>query len=178
MKKLLAALCGAALLAGCVNTSKSNRPLPPLKYLQDAPDFTLKNVLGGELKSEDFKGKVLVVDFWAYWCAPCKVEIPGYNELRARYKDKGVEFIGVTFESGVADTVKTMKDLKIEYPVAMSTDKVDADFGGHIGYPTTFVVGKDYKIYRKIMGGTVLGRDKKEVLEHDIEELLKKESSD
>jgi thiol-disulfide isomerase/thioredoxin len=170
MKKLLAALCGAALLAGCVNTSKSNQPL---RLIQDAPEFTLKNVLGGEVKSSDLKGKVLVVDFWATWCVPCKIEIPKYNELRAKYKDRGVEFIGVTFESSVSDTVKTMTDLKVEYPVTMATDQVDKDFGGHYGYPTLFLVGKDWKIYRKKVGGY-----SKDLLDKDIDALLKKESSD
>src|SRR4026208_2497891 len=97
MKNRMAALCGVLLLAGCVNTSKSNKPLV---ILQPAPEFTLRNVLGGELKSADLKGKVIVLDFWATWCVPCKIEIPEYNQIRNKLKDRGVEFVGVTFESG------------------------------------------------------------------------------
>ena len=171
MKNLLAALFGVALLAGCVTTSKSNRPLV---VMQDAPEFTLKNVLGGELKSADLKGKVVVVDIWATWCVPCKVEIPGYNELRAKYKDQGVEFVGVTFDSGSLEKVKPwVKELEIKYPVVMGTDAVDAGFGGHPGYPTTILVGKDWKVYRKFLGSVP---SKKALLEKDILALLSKAS--
>jgi thiol-disulfide isomerase/thioredoxin len=172
MKNLLATLCGVVLLAGCVNTSKSNRPL---RVLQDAPEFSLKNVLGGELKSADLKGKVVIADIWATWCVPCKVEIPGYNELRAKYKDMGVEFVGITYDSGSMEKVKPyLKDLEIQYPVVMGTDEVDAAFGGHPGYPTTILIGKDWKVYRKIIGSVPA---KKAMIEKDILALLEKPDS-
>jgi cytochrome c biogenesis protein CcmG/thiol:disulfide interchange protein DsbE len=171
MKKLLAALCVAALLAGCVTTSKSNKPL---KVMQDAPEFALKNVQGGEITSASLKGKVLVLDFWATWCPPCKAEIPNYNQLAAQYKAQGVEFLGVTFDSGTIDKVKKeVAELEIQYPVSMATDEIDAALGGHLGYPTTFVIGKDWKVYRKING---MIPNKKEFLEKDIRELLEKTS--
>src|SRR4029434_1425566 len=131
-------LCAAAFLTGCVGTSKSNRPL---SAIQKAPEFSLKNVQGGEIKSEHLKGKILVLDFWATWCPPCKAEIPNYNYLRETYKDKGVEFLGVTFDSGSIDKVKeAVKDFNIQYPVSMATDEIDEQLGGHLGYPTTFLI--------------------------------------
>jgi len=169
MKKLLAALCAAALLTGCVGTSKSNRPLIPM---QKAPEFELENVLGGKVKSSDLKGKVLVLDFWATWCVPCLSEIPNYNQLAAQYKNKGVEFVGVTFDSGSMAKVKAaIADLKVQYPITMATDEVDNALGGHLGYPTTFLIGKDWQVYRKI-SGVLPG--KKDVLEKDIKALLEK----
>ena len=172
MKILLTAVCAVLLLPGCINTSKSNKPLG---IIAPAPEFTLQNVLGGELKSADLKGKVVVVDFWATWCVPCKVEIPEYNQIRNRLKDRGVEFVGVTFESGnsVEDVKPFVKELKMDYPVVMGTDEVQTGFGGNPGYPTTFLVGKDWKVYRKIMGSRA---EKIANLEKDIEELLAKSS--
>jgi len=169
MKNLLVALFAALLMAGCVNTSKSNKPLI---VLQEAPQFTLRNVNGGELKSSDLRGKVIVLDFWATWCVPCKIEIPEYNKLRAKFKDKGVEFVGVTFDSGsIEKVVPAVKELGMEYPVAMGSDFIDAALGGHFGYPTTFLIGKDWKVYRKISGSVPT---KMSDLERDITALLAK----
>jgi thiol-disulfide isomerase/thioredoxin len=172
MKNLLAALCSALLLASCVNTSKSNKPLV---VLQKAPEFKLQKVRGGELSASELKGKVVVVDFWATWCVPCKEEIPHYNELRAKMKNRGVEFLGVTYDSGSSldKILEVMKELEMEYPVVMGTDEVDAAFGGHYGYPTTFLVGKDWKVYRKIIGSPP---NKMQNLERDIDALLAKAS--
>jgi len=168
MKILAGALTAVLLLSGCVNTSTANRPLVALRK---APDFTLKNVLGGELKSDDFKGKVVVVDFWATWCVPCKKEIPEYNALRQKFKGQDVEFLGVTFESTESDLKKFQQEIKMDYPVVWGTSGVDIAFGGHLGFPTTFLVGKDWKVYRKIMGAPP---DKMQILERDITLLLNK----
>jgi cytochrome c biogenesis protein CcmG/thiol:disulfide interchange protein DsbE len=173
MKNLLAVLCTAFLAAGCVNTSKANKPPAPLVALQVAPEFTLENVRGGKFSSSELKGKVVVVDFWATWCPPCKVEIPEYNKLRAQLKDRGVEFLGVTYQSGSIEDVKPwLKELEIQYPVVMGDDAIDAGLGGHFGYPTTFLIGKDWKVYRKIIGGDSMQKLKD--LERDIHALLEK----
>jgi thiol-disulfide isomerase/thioredoxin len=167
MKILVAALSAALMLTGCVNTSKANRPLIALAK---APEFSLKNVLGGELKSDELKGKIVVVDFWATWCVPCRKEIPEYVKLREKMKGSNVEFLGVTFDAATGEEVKPhLKDLGITYPVVLGTDAVDVGFGGHSAYPTTFLVGRDWKVYRKVFGSPV---GKIESLERDINTLL------
>ena len=169
MKKLLAALCAAAILTGCVGTSKSNRPLTAMG---DAPEFSLKDLNGGEITSAQLKGKVVIIDFWATWCVPCRMEVPSYNTLSAQQKEKGVELVGVTFDSGSVDKVRAaVKELGILYPIAMANDDIDKDFGGTYGYPTTYLIGKDWKIYRKFTGALA---NKKEILERDIKVLLEK----
>ena len=94
--------------------------------------------LDGKLHAlSDFRGKAVLLNLWATWCVPCKAEIPDYNKLRAKMKDRGVEWLGVTFEETKAEDVQPyLKELAIEYPVVMGTDEIDAQFGGHPGYPT------------------------------------------
>jgi thiol-disulfide isomerase/thioredoxin len=169
MKKLSVALCVAVLLASCTGASKSDKPLVAM---QDAPEFALQNIDGsGELKSADFKGKVVVLNFWATWCQPCKVEMPHFSEIGKRLKGKGVEFIAVTYESGTPKSIQPyVKELKIDFPVVMGTDELDAGLGGHMGLPTTFLIGKDWKVYRKFFG---VVRDYKK-FEDDLNALVEK----
>jgi thiol-disulfide isomerase/thioredoxin len=138
--------------------------------LKPAPEYTLENIAGGTMSSDDLKGKIAIVDFWATWCAPCIEEIPNYNELSAKYADKGVVLLGVTLESGSIDEVKPkVTEFNMKYPVVMGNDKVVEGFGGVFGFPTTFVVTQDGKIYQKYLG---LRSNKRELLEKDIEKLL------
>jgi len=162
------------LLFGCAQSGKDggeSEARPALVPLMNAPEFDVEKVGEGRLKSAELKGKVVLIDFWATYCAPCKTEVPHFNALRERLKDKGVEIVGMTYLSGDAEDVKPyIKDWGIQYPIAMGTEELDAALGGHIGLPTTFLVGKDWKVYRKILG-TRAGKLKQ--LEADINELLR-----
>jgi thiol-disulfide isomerase/thioredoxin len=167
MKKALA-LSFALILLGC--TSNTGGGPAPSSQKSMAPDFELENVAGGTLKSADLKGKVTVVDFWATWCEPCISEIPNYNAIRQSYADKGVEILGVTVESGPLKDIKPkVEELKMKYPVVVGTDKVIDGFGGLIGFPTTFIVDKDWRVYKKYLGMT---RNKKEMIEKDLQKLI------
>jgi thiol-disulfide isomerase/thioredoxin len=143
---------------------------PAASELKPAPQFELDNVAGGKFTSSDIKGKVTIVDFWATWCAPCIEEIPNYNEIAAKYADKGVILLGVTLESGSLEEVKPkVAELNMQYPVVMGNDEMVAGFGGLLGFPTTFVVTADGQIYQKYLG---YRPKKKELLEKDIETLI------
>ena len=140
-----------------------------------APDFDLVNVAGGKLKSADIKGKVAVIDFWATWCVPCIQEIPNFNKLHANHDGKGVQMLAITIESGPLDDIKPkVTELKMQYPVVVGDDKVVEGFGGLIGFPTTFVVTKDWKIYKKYFGMTP---NKIAKIEKDIATLLSGEAA-
>ena len=124
------------------------------------------------MNSTDLKGKVVVVEFWATWVSPAKAVIPEYNRLRRKLKDQGVEFLGITYQSGsVEEIAQFASQLQIEYPVVVGTDVVNQGFGGTPGFPTTFLVGKDWNVYRRILGQTA---DKIPNLEKDITALLAK----
>ncbi len=142
-----------------------------------APNFKLKDLDGKDVKLSDYKGKVVIVDFWATWCVPCKKEIPDFIELQKKYKKQGFTFIGISVDEDGAKVVKPFyKDMKMNYPVLLMDDKIQDQFGGIRGYPTTFLIDQNGKIVKKYFGTT-----EKKVFEDDIKKLLaptKKASKD
>ena len=174
MKKSAAFLSFALIFTvfgGCSVPDQTGSADPGvMKPLADAPQFDLEKIGGGTINSADLKGKVVVVDFWATWCQPCIQEIPNYNKMVEENAGKDVEMFGVTFQSGDIDEVTPkVAEFGIKYPVVMGTDQVDEGFGGFIGLPTTFLIGKDWKVYKKYLG---LTSKKKETLDRDIKALL------
>jgi peroxiredoxin len=161
MKKAAIALVLVLALVAC-----SKAPAAPPK---GAPDFELENIAGGKLKAADLKGKVAVLDFWATWCEPCWSEVPKYNKLMAEFEGKDVQIVGITVQSPRADIQPKAQELGIKYTVLVGNDAIEDEFGGMIGYPTTFIVTKDWKIYKKYMGALP---DKDARIRKDIEKLL------
>ena len=152
---------------GCAKT-------PTVTAKGPAPEFELENILGGKTKAADLKGKVIVIDFWATWCEPCWSEIPKYNKMLDEFQGKDVEIVGITVESPYKDIKPKAKQLGIRYTLLVGNDAVQDAFGGMIGYPTTFVLTKDWKIYKKYMGALP---DKDARIKQDIEKLLAESSS-
>jgi cytochrome c biogenesis protein CcmG/thiol:disulfide interchange protein DsbE len=177
MKTLALTVVLATTLFGCSSPSSvSNQDkdpnLRPILMKGPAPDFELENIEGGKLKAADLKGKVSVIDFWATWCEPCWSEIPKYNKMLDEFRGKDVQIIGITVESPYKDIKPKAKELGIKYTVLVGNDTVQDGFGGMIGYPTTFIVTKDWKIYKKYMGALA---DKDQRIRKDIEALLAKD---
>ena len=121
--------------------------------LEPAPDFELKSVDGNTVKLSDFRGKVAVLNFWATWCAPCRVETPWLVDLYRQYKEHGLEVIGISMDDGnqehVADFVKEMG---INYTVLMGNHAVGDAYGGLRFLPQTFFIGRDGKIIKHSFG--------------------------
>jgi peroxiredoxin len=137
----------------------SNHPL--------APDFSLTDITGQPLKLSDFHGKVVVLNFWATWCGPCRIEIPDFIELQNRYAAQGYTTIGISMDTSPEPVVEFYKELKMNYPVAVGNDRLGDMYGGMGGLPTTFVIGRDGRIYAKHVGAT-----DPRVFEQEIKELL------
>jgi peroxiredoxin len=134
-------------------------------------NFTVKDMNGEKINLASFEGKVIVLDFWATWCPPCKAEIPGFVELQQTYGSKGLQFVGISVDS--EDTPAMLKDFatqyKMNYPVLVGGDRDDLQdaYGPMWGIPTTFVIGRDGRICRKNSG--LVGKAKYET---DIKGLL------
>ena len=100
-----------------------------------APEFELQQISGNSVKSDDLKGKVVVLDLWPTWCAPCVDEIPKLEALADKYKGKNVQVVGIAVESGPIENVKAkVTELKIRYPVLYGTRQTLSDFST-VGYP-------------------------------------------
>ncbi len=108
-----------------------------------APDFTLTSTDGKTIKLSDYRGKVVVLDFWATWCPPCKAEIPDFIRLYSQYKNDGFQMLGISLDQGGLGDVKPfMQEHGINYPIMLGNDQVVSAYGGIRGIPTTFVIDK------------------------------------
>lgn len=162
MKKMAVVLMAAFLLSACSQSSA-------LEVGEKAPDFTLTDTNGASVKLSDFAGKVVILDFFASWCPPCRQAVPDFISLQKEYGPKGLAVVGVALE-GLADAKKFAERIGINYPVLIDDERVSKDYGPVRSIPTIFVIGKDKNI-RKLHIGYKAGD--KEVFESEIQELLK-----
>src|SRR5277367_4510808 len=118
------------------------------------PEFSLKDLRGKELSSAELKGKVVLVDFWATWCQPCKKEMPGYQELADTYGKRGFVVIGFKFDTMAdsEDPVLFARKIGVRYALAVASDDLRARFGGIEGLPTTLLYDRDGILRQKIVG--------------------------
>jgi peroxiredoxin len=137
------------------------------KQHRPAPDFTLPLIDGGQLQLSSYRGKVILLDFWATWCVPCREETPHFVELQHLYGGQGLQIIGVSMDDS-PDPVHTFyQQFHVNYPVVMGTADVGAAYGGVLGLPIAFLIDREGRIYAKHMGATDAA-----VFEKDITTLL------
>ncbi|MBL7074465.1 TlpA family protein disulfide reductase [candidate division KSB1 bacterium] len=139
-----------------------------LTDLVTAPDFILKDLNGKEHRLLDYRDKVVILDFWATWCGPCRMEIPHFINLQKEFGDKGFQMIGIGLDKGGKEILAPFAKKKgINYPILIGDERVVKDYGGIRGIPTTFVISPQGKIFRKYVGYRG-----KSVFENDIKTLL------
>jgi peroxiredoxin len=118
-----------------------------------APDFTLPTIDGKPMKLSDLRGKAVLLNFWATWCGPCKVEIPWFTELQQQYGSQGLVIVGVSMDDDPKkDVPKFAQEMKIDYPILVGNESVADQYGGVEGLPVTFYIGRDGKIVKKVVG--------------------------
>jgi cytochrome c biogenesis protein CcmG/thiol:disulfide interchange protein DsbE len=142
-------------LAASLASLRSVAQTPVIRFVRDpdpAPDIQVKDLDGKDVSLTANKGKVILLNFWATWCGPCRAEIPGLIELQNKYKD-GLQIIGMVVddddEANVRDVVKTES---INYPVALTTPQVRMAYGGIMALPTVFIINPDGRVVQKHVG--------------------------
>jgi cytochrome c biogenesis protein CcmG/thiol:disulfide interchange protein DsbE len=138
-----------------VSTNQDNKPMA-------SPDFTLKDLEDHDVSLSKFKGKVVLVNFWATWCGPCKIEIPWLVELQDKYAARGFTVLGVAMDeegkSAVAPFVRKER-FKVDgtaqsmnYPIVWGNDATADKFGGLIGFPTSVLISQDGRVVKRVDG--------------------------
>ena len=134
-----------------------------------APDFTLKDYTGKPVHMADYKGKVVLVNFWATWCGPCKYEIPMFVELQQKYGARGVTFLGISIDDEAEALKPFVDEHKMNYPVLVGLGHEDVQdaYGPLMGVPVTVIVGRDGNICTRHFG-----LRPKDQIENNIKSLL------
>ena len=149
-----------ALFAGCTIKEKEGATAA-------APDFTLQDISGKKVRLADLKGKVVMLEFWATWCPPCRSEIPAIERLHTQYGGKGLTVLAIALDEGGWDDVKAfITERKISYTVLKGSEDVSAEYKIRL-IPATFLIDKEGNIRKQYMGG-----GSNEALEQEIKALL------
>jgi len=120
---------------------------------QVAPDFALKDINGKTVRLSDFKGKVIVLNFWATWCPPCKTEMPWLVDLENKYRAQGIEIVGVALDEAPPKEIASFaREMQLNYPVLIGDDNTSDAYGDVQMLPTTFYIGRDGKIVSRVVG--------------------------
>lgn len=123
----------------------------------------MKQLNGAPLRLSDFQGKVILLDFWASWCAPCRDEIPHLVEWQAKYGSRGLQVIGISMDDDVGAAEKFAQEFRMNYPVVAGNAELADQYGGILGLPANIVIGRDGKIVSRHLGVVDLSS-----LEHEL----------
>ncbi|MES0362755.1 MAG: TlpA disulfide reductase family protein [Desulfobacteria bacterium] len=163
-RTLLVNIFMALLICGC--GGGEDRSGPPSNT---APDFALKDLNGRTYRLTDLKGRVVLLNFFATWCGPCRQEIPDFVQLHKRFNGEGLEVIGVSLDMEAGAVLGPfINRYGITYPIVLGTREVVVDYGGIRGIPTTFVIDDKGKI-----SDYFVGLQPRHVIEESVTKLLK-----
>ena|SRR5271167_4586934 len=158
-RRLLFLGLAAVGLAGCNQRAASPPPSKQTVIAAGAigsrlPAFSVRDLQGREISSADLGGKVILIDFWATWCQPCKKEMPGYQKLLDRYGSRGFAVVGFKADmmKDTEDPLEFAKKIRVRYPLAVATDDMTKKFGGIEGLPTALLYDRQGILRKKVVG--------------------------
>ena len=138
-----------------LDRARKHGPIKLLGNVQGvrAPDFTLTSLDGSTVRLSDFRGKAVLLNFWATWCAPCKIEMPWFVDLQKQYASQGLQVIGVAMDDSGEDAIaKFTKQMGINYPILIGKEAVGDAYGGVEFLPTTFIIDRQGKVVDRVFG--------------------------
>ncbi|HEV2246273.1 MAG TPA: TlpA disulfide reductase family protein [Terriglobia bacterium] len=141
-----------------------HEPLPASH--PSALDFTVTDFSGNQVSLSGLRGKVVLLDFWATWCGPCRMEIPSFVQFADRYRDQGLSALGIVTHDSPRNVPGFYRQFRMNYPVAMGSEQLEGLYGVY-GLPTTLLIGRDGRIYNKLVGAV-----QPAYLEREIQKLL------
>lgn len=154
-KRVVVWLAVALCLAGlCLYSKRHSAKQPATSSSALAPDFTLTDLDGKKVSLSDYKGKVVLLDFWATWCTPCREEIPHFVEMQNKYGPQGFQVIGISMDDDAKPVREFYQKYNLNYPVAIGDDKLAERFGGILGLPVNFIIDRQGRISAKHLGAT------------------------
>jgi cytochrome c biogenesis protein CcmG/thiol:disulfide interchange protein DsbE len=150
---VVVAVVAAGMLYFGFHMAKRSGSATRIMMSAPAPDFTLESLDGKTMSLSQLRGKAVLLNFWATWCGPCKIETPWLVELQNQYGPQGLQIVGVEAgDDGKEDIEKFVKDMGINYPILIGKESVGDAYGGVPALPETFFIGRDGKIVDKSMG--------------------------
>jgi thiol-disulfide isomerase/thioredoxin len=129
----------------------------------EAPRFIRSDLHGRQIDVEDFRGKVVLLNFWATWCGPCRVELPTFARWQKQYGAEGLQVLAVSMDDDSKPVGKAVRKLHLNYPVVMGDERLGLEYGGVLGLPITYLIGRDGKIAARFGGETDLNAMEKQV---------------
>jgi thiol-disulfide isomerase/thioredoxin len=126
---------------------------PRLTQSSVAPDFSLESLDGKTMHLSDLRGKAVLLNFWATWCGPCKIEMPWFVDFQSEYGSQGLQIVGIAMDdASKEDIAKFAKDMGVNYPILIGKEAVGDEYGGVPALPETFLITRDGRIVDKIVG--------------------------